>query len=98
MVIKFIKKINFLFLIYLVIFLFGIAFLVFNDFGYLKYRRMKKEVAEMQKELDKTRGMLKQLKMEIDSLKTSGYKIEQVAREKYNVIRPGEKVIKIKEE
>ncbi|MFH1195959.1 MAG: septum formation initiator family protein [bacterium] len=98
MIIEFIKKINLLFVAYLIIILLGVAFLVFNDFGFIKYLEMKKEVAAMKKELERSQGVVKQLRMEIDSLKTSSYKIEQVAREKYNMIRPGEKVIKIIEE
>lgn len=96
--IKTIKKINIQFLVYLLIFTAGIAFLLFNDYGLLKYWQMKDEIVVKSRELQKTRDMLESLKAEIDSLKNSGFKIEQVAREKYNLIRPGEKVINITEE
>jgi cell division protein FtsL len=82
--------------IFLVIFLVGLGILLFNEFGIIKYLKLKSEVDSLNQEIIKKDNENKKLEGEIDSLRNKvPAKIEQVAREKYGMKRKGEKVIKI---
>jgi cell division protein FtsL len=83
-------------IIFLVIFLIGLGTLLFNEFGIVKYLNLKSEVDSLNQEIIKKDNENKKLEGEIDSLRNKvPSKIEQVAREKYNMKRKGEEVIKI---
>lgn len=81
----------------MVLFLAVFAFLFFNENGILKYIKLRNEISNLENEINKTEEKLKQLETEIDSLQKSDYKIEQVAREKYNMLKPNEKVFRVEE-
>ncbi len=83
--------------IMILLFLLSAAYVVFNDRGLLKYLNLKKEYAELKNQVKETDKKNKSLRAEIDSLKTSDVKIEQTAREKYDMRFPTEKGIKVKE-
>ena len=84
--------------IFLILFLIGLAFLFFNEFGILKYQSLKSEVKSLNEKISDTRKENKVLEKSIDSLqKKIPAKIEKTAREKYHMIRKGEKVIRVKE-
>ena len=92
----FLKKLNIK--ITLVVFLFFVAtmFILFNEFGLLKYMRLQKEVNETKKEIQLVNEQNRLLKNEVDSLERKvPAKIEKSAREKYGMIRKGEKTIDI---
>jgi cell division protein FtsB len=81
------------------IFLFGLAVLFFNDQGVLKYLKLKNEVKEINEKIEAIDKENKQLETGIDSLrKKIPAKIERTAREEYNMIREGEKTIRIVKE
>jgi cell division protein FtsL len=89
------KLILYLFIAILVL---GLLYIFFNERGVFKYYSIKSQVDSMQVELDKIRIENEQLKNEIDSLqKKIPAKMEQVAREKYNMKREGETLIEIEE-
>ena len=88
---KILFAIYFLFIILLIVFLF------FNDSGVIKYMSLKNKVEDLNTEIQETEKQIKDLEMEIDSLQNSDAKIEQVAREKYNMQRADEKAYKIEE-
>jgi cell division protein FtsB len=73
----------------------ALAFLFINDFGVIKFLKLKKELSQVQKELNRADFVLDSLKTEIDSLKQSKMKIEQVAREKFDMLRKNERVLKV---
>lgn len=76
----------------------GLSFIVFNDTGYMKYIRLKGEVKELRMKISEKQLVNKNLEAEIDSLeKKNPDKIEQVAREKYGMMKKGEKIIKVEE-
>ena len=82
----------------MVVILFFVAtmFILFNEFGLLKYMRLQKEVNETKKEIQWLTNKIKLLKNEVDSLERKvPAKIEKTAREKYGMIRKGEKTIEI---
>jgi cell division protein FtsB len=76
----------------------GLGFLVFNDSGFIKYLKHKSEVDELNKEVIAKELENKDREAEIDSLeKKNPAKIEKIAREKYGMMKKGEKVIKVEE-
>lgn len=72
-------------------------FLFFNDSGVMKYLELKNKNESLEVEIKQREHDIKNLEQEIDSLKNSAVKIEQVAREKYNMQRADEKAYKIEE-
>jgi cell division protein FtsB len=91
-----IKKINKKISIVVILFFVATLFILFNEFGLLKYLRLKKEVSEYKKEMQIVNDENKVLKNEVDSLQRKvPAKIEKSAREKYGMIRKGEKTIDI---
>lgn len=74
----------------------GSLYLLFNNFGVIKYIKLKKEVDSLTQTIEEIKSENKRLEAEIDSLKNlEPAKIEQIAREKYNMIKPKEKKIDI---
>ena len=90
------KKINIKIAVVVILFFLGTLFLLFNEFGLLKYLRLQKEVSEYKREIQIVNEENKSLKNEVDSLERKvPAKIEKTAREKYGMIRKGEKTIEI---
>jgi cell division protein FtsB len=90
------KKINKKISIVVILFFVATLLILFNEFGLLKYLRLKKEVSEYKKEMQIVNEENKALKNEVDSLERKvPAKIEKTAREKYGMIRKGEKTIEI---
>ncbi|KAF0151526.1 MAG: hypothetical protein FD143_1891 [Ignavibacteria bacterium] len=80
-----------------ILFFAALAFLVFNENGLMKYLNAKKELKQMDKDINKAEEKLIMLSREIDSLKTSKVKLERVAREKYHMVKKSENVFRIEE-
>ena len=81
---------------FIVIIVLGLLYILLNERGLIKYYGLKSRVDSIQVELDKIKLENEQLKNEIDSLqKKIPAKMEQVAREKYNMKREGETLIEI---
>ena len=93
---SFLKKINKKITIVAILVFTATIFIMFNEFGLLKYLRLKKEVSDYKKEMQIVTDENKALKNEVDSLERKvPAKIEKSAREKYGMIRKGEKTIEI---
>ena len=85
-----------LFIILGLIFLVGAVYIFFNDEGILKYLKLKNEVNNLKQQITTVDIDNKNIQAEIDSLQNKvPAKIEKIAREKYGMIRKGEKTIKI---
>ena len=81
---------------FLLLFIAGLIFLFFNEQGVIKYLKLKSEVKDINTQMEKVEKENKRLKNEADSLKQKiPAKIERTAREKFNMIREGEKAIKV---
>ena len=89
---------KFFFYLFIIILLIGIIYIFFNEHGVIKYFGLKSKVDSMEVELKNVKLENKQLKNEIDSLqKKIPAKMEQIAREKYNMKREGEIKIEVEE-
>lgn len=85
--------------LFAIVFIFGVLLVFFNDQGVVKYLKLKDEVNSLKSEIDQLQEENKKLEAEIDSLKRKiPAKIEKTARENFDMIRKGEKVIELKEE
>jgi cell division protein FtsB len=92
------KKKRFFSYFIVVLFLIGLIYLTFNERGLIKYLRLEKEVTTLNDEIIRLQNENNSLKSEIDSLKKEiPAKIEQIAREKYDMIKEGETTIEVKE-
>ena len=84
--------------IFLLTVLIGLGFLVFNESGFIKYLKLKNEVKELRNEVSEKELENENREAEIDSLeKKNPAKIERTAREKYGMMKKGEKIIKVEE-
>jgi len=92
------KKKRFFSYFILALFLIGILYLTFNEHGLIKYLNLENEVSSLSDEIIRLQNENASLKSEIDSLKKEiPAKIEQIAREKYDMIKEGERTIEVKE-
>lgn len=78
------------------LFLILFIFLLFNEYGLIKYFKLREEIKLLQQQIDNKNKKINDLQMEIDSLQNNDFKIEKTAREKYNMIKPNEKTIRFK--
>ena len=93
---SFLKKINIKTTAIVTLFFLATLFILFNEFGLLKYLRLQKEVRDSKMEIQLVKEQNKVLKNEVDSLERKvPAKIERTAREKYGMMRKGEKAIEI---
>jgi len=77
----------------------GTLYLLFNNYGVIKYAKVKSELEDLNLRTTQLEEENRKLEAEIDSLKRNvPAKIEKIAREKYNMIRPNEKKIEFKPE
>lgn len=73
------------------------AFILFNDYGIVNYLKLKYKLDSINSDIEKVENNISKIEAEIDSLKTSNFKLEKVARERYNMIRKGEKTLIIED-
>ncbi len=81
------------FLFFLVIIL--LLFLAFNSNGFFEYWKAVKRNENLTLQIQKAEEKIRKTELLIDSLKSSNKKIEQIAREKYNMLKPNEEVLKV---
>ncbi len=83
-------------LVMVIIFFIGlISFASFGNKGIIQRFRIESEKKDLEKELESEIQKTSELQKEIDDLKTSDTKIEEVAREKYGMTKEGEKIYKV---
>ncbi len=83
-------------LVLVILFFIGlISMTVFGNKGILQKMKLEEETRELEKqiklELDKT----EELQKEIEALKSSESRLEEVAREKFGMTKDGEKIYKV---
>ncbi len=92
------KKKKFIFYTFLIVFILGLFYILFNEYGLLKYFKIKSELDTINLQINKLKEENARLKNEIDSLKNKiPAKIERTARENYNMMRENEIKIDVQE-
>lgn len=72
-----------------------ISLLLFSDRGLINLWSLKKEKLEIQNEINDLRNQIAMLEKEEEKLKFDEKYIEKIAREKFKMVKPGERVFKI---
>ena len=75
-----------------------ISLLLFSDRGLINLWSLKKEKLEIQNEINNLRNQIAMLEKEEEKLKFDEKYIEKIAREKFKMVKPGERVFKVTEE
>lgn len=88
------KKKGFLFVLSILIL---IVFL-FNNKGFLKRLQLISEKKSIQEKIIESKAENEKLKKEIKNLQGDSETIEKIAREKYGMVKPGEKIYRVKPE
>lgn len=83
-------------LVFAVAFFLGlISLAVFGNKGLIQRMELESEKKDLEKMLEAEVKKTEELKKEIEDLKNSDKKIEEVAREKYGMTKEGEKIYKV---
>lgn len=72
-----------------------VSLLLFSDRGLINLWSLKKEKLEIQNEINNLRNQIALLEKEEEKLKFDEKYIEKIAREKFKMVKPGERVFKI---
>jgi cell division protein FtsB len=75
-----------------------ISLLMFSDRGLINLWLLKKEKLEIQNKINDLRNQIAMLEKEEEKLKFDEKYIEKIAREKFKMVKPGERVFKVTEE
>jgi len=92
------KNMNFNYYVLTVIATVFIMVLVLNDFGLITYFKLKNKHNTLDEELQRLLAQQNDLRLEINQLQTDQDYIEKIAREKFMMVKPGERVYRVKEE
>ena len=82
-------------MIFSLILILGGLFLISNDMGIVKWYQLRKERNRIQAEIDQFIQDEAILTDELDRLKNDGNYIKKIAREKFHMVKPGEKVFHV---
>jgi len=72
-----------------------VLLLLFSDRGFISLWNLKKEKVEIQQEINSLRQQIVALEKEAEKLKFDEKYVEKIAREKFRMVKPGEKVFKV---
>ena len=75
----------------------SILSLIFNDFGLLQLIKLQHKHEKLAYSLESLLSQQDKLKLEINQLQTNNEYIEKIAREKFMMVLPGEKVYRVEE-
>ena len=73
----------------------GLGLFVFNDLGLLKLYSLRKEGIRIQYEIDELVEREIYLTEEINKIKSNNLYLEKIAREKFQMVKPGEKIFRV---
>ena len=72
-----------------------LSLIFFSDRGLINLWSLKKEKLEIQNDINSLRNQIAMLEKEEEKLKFDEKYIEQIAREKFKMVKPGERVFKV---
>ena len=72
-----------------------LMYVLFNNSGVIQRMRLEKEKKEMQQKIQQAEQEQRQLQEQSKALEGDKKAVEKVAREKYGMVREGEKVYKV---
>ena len=75
--------------------IFGLGLFIFDDLGLLKWHSLRKERIRIQYEIDELIQRESHLTKEIAKIKSDDNYLEKIAREKFQMVKPGEKVFRV---
>ena len=75
--------------------IFGLGLFIFDDLGLLKWYSLRKERIRIQYEIDELIQREAQLTEEISKIKSDDTYLEKIAREKFQMVKPGEKIFRV---
>ena len=75
-----------------------LSLIFFSDRGLINLWSLKKEKLEIQNDINSLRNQIAMLEKEEDKLKFDEKYIEKIAREKFKMVKPGERVFKVVED
>ena len=78
--------------------IFSAIILLFNDFGLIQLFQLQQKKIELTNESEKLLNQQITLRDKIDRLQTDDEYIEKLAREKFMMVIPGEKIYRVKNE
>ena len=82
-------------MIFPLILILGGLFLISNDMGIVRWYQLRKERNRIQAEIDQFIKNEAILTDELDRLKNDEEYIKKIAREKFHMVKPGEKVFRV---
>ena len=82
-------------MIFPIILALGVMLLFFNDMGIIKWYQLKQERYHIRNEIDQLILKEKDLTAELDHLENDDEYIKKIARERFHMVKPGEKVFRV---
>ena len=73
----------------------GLGLFIFDDLGLLKWYSLRKDRVKIQYEIDNLIQRETHLAEEISKIKSDDTYLEKIAREKFQMVKPGEKVFRV---
>ena len=73
----------------------GIMLLIFNNMGIFKWYNLRQEQLHMQDDIDRLILEEKALTAELDRLENDDEYIKKIARERFHMVKSGEKVFRV---
>ena len=82
-------------LIFPIILVLGGMLLIFNDMGIVKWYQLRQERRHIQTEIARLILKEEDLTIELDRLENDDEYIKKIARERFHMVKPGEKVFRV---
>jgi len=89
------KKIKLRFYAFSIFLCFGLTTLIFSDFGLKDLLQLKAKKNQLNLKINKLYEQQAALQQEINYLSSDAEYIEKIAREKFLMVKPGEKVFRV---
>ena len=82
-------------IIFPIILVFGGMLLLFSDMGIVKWYQLRQERHNIQAEIERLILEEKEFTAELDRLENDDEYIKKIARERFHMVKPGEKVFRV---